>query len=115
LYESLDIFVFYTEFREAFGFFDKVSTIRSNWLKSTQLLIFKDGDGFITTEELGIVMRSLGQFASEEELKEMLQEVDINGDGLFSFDEFVAIVSNYSGNTSSNTDEEQELRDAFRV
>jgi len=42
--------------------------------------------------------------------------VDINGDGLFSFDEFVEIVSNYSGNTSGgNTNEEQELRDAFRV
>jgi calmodulin len=42
--------------------------------------------------------------------------VDINGDGLFSFDEFVEIVSNYSGSTSGgNTNEEQELRDAFRV
>jgi len=88
------------EFREAFGFFDK------------------DGDGYITTEELGIVMRSLGQFASEEELKEMLKEVDINGDGLFSLDEFVEIVSNYSGPTVGNSDdhdEEQELRDAFRI
>ncbi|ODN02619.1 Calmodulin [Orchesella cincta] len=85
------------EFREAFRFFDK------------------DGDGSITKDELGIVMRSLGQFASEEELKEMLKEVDINGDGLFSFEEFVEIVSNYSGNTGGSTDEEQELRDAFRI
>ncbi|CAG7726573.1 unnamed protein product [Allacma fusca] len=84
------------EFREAFGFFDK------------------DGDGSITKDELGIVMRSLGQFASEEELKEMLKEVDINGDGTFSFDEFVQIVTNYAGGTSV-TDEEQELRDAFRI
>jgi len=37
----------------------------------------QDGDGFITKDELGIVMRSLGQFASEEELKEMLKEVKI--------------------------------------
>lgn len=41
--------------------------------------------------------------------------MDINGDGLFSFEEFVEIVSNYSGNTGGSTDEEQELRDAFRV
>lgn len=61
----------------------------------------KDGDGFITTEELGIVMRSLGQFASEEELKEMLKEVDINKDGLFSLDEFVEIVRSYPVNAVS--------------
>lgn len=61
-------------------------------------------------------MRSLGQFASSGELKEMLQEVDINGDGLFSFEEFVEIISNYSdSNAGESTDEEQELRDAFRV
>jgi len=48
----------------------------------------------------------------------MLKEVDINGDGLFSLDEFVEIVSNYSGPTVGSTDdhdEEQELRDAFRI
>lgn len=49
------------EFREAFRLFDK------------------DGDGSITQEELGRVMRSLGQFAREEELQEMLKEVDIDG------------------------------------
>lgn len=59
-------------------------------------------------------MRSLGQFASEEELKEMLEEVDIDGDGTFTFEEFVQIITNYAGITSV-TDEEQELRDAFRV
>lgn len=50
------------EFREAFSLFDK------------------DGDGSITQEELGRVMRSLGQFAREEELHDMLREVDIDGE-----------------------------------
>lgn len=49
------------EFREAFRLFDK------------------DGDGSITKEELGSVMRSLGQFARVEELSEMLKEIDIDG------------------------------------
>lgn len=52
---------FITEFREAFRLFDK------------------DGDGCITKEELGTVMRSLGQFARVEELQEMLQEIDVDG------------------------------------
>lgn len=52
---------FLPEFREAFRLFDK------------------DGDGCITKEELGTVMRSLGQFARVEELQEMLQEIDVDG------------------------------------
>lgn len=54
-------FVTFLEYREAFRLFDK------------------DGDGSITKEELGRVMRSLGQFARTEELQQMLQEVDIDG------------------------------------
>ncbi|XP_046683233.1 calmodulin-like isoform X1 [Homalodisca vitripennis] len=86
------------EFREAFRLFDK------------------DGDGSITQEELGRVMRSLGQFAREEELQQMLHEVDIDGDGYFSFEEFVEIVSNMGATAERTADqEEKELRDAFRV
>lgn len=39
----------------------------------------KDGDGTITTKELGTVMKSLGQNPSEEELQDMINEVDVDG------------------------------------
>ncbi|KAF4524270.1 hypothetical protein B566_EDAN012033 [Ephemera danica] len=51
----------------------------------------------------------------------MLREVDIDGDGKFSFDEFVEIVSSMGGGPEGTSDvitqdqEEKELRDAFRV
>lgn len=48
------------EFKEAFSLFDK------------------DGDGTITTKELGTVMRSLGQNPTEAELQDMINEVRIS-------------------------------------
>jgi len=49
------------EFREAFSLFDK------------------NGDGCISSKELGIVMRSLGQNPTEAELHDMINEVDVDG------------------------------------
>ena len=55
------------EFKEAFSLFDK------------------DGDGTITTKELGTVMRSLGQNPTEQELQDMINEVDADGINLIQF------------------------------
>ena len=49
------------ELREAFSLFDI------------------DGDGKITTDELGTVMKSLGMNPSAEQLRDMIDEVDIDG------------------------------------
>ena len=49
------------EFREAFALFDK------------------DGDGTISTKELGTVMKSLGQKPTAAELADMINEVDADG------------------------------------
>ena len=49
------------EFREAFGLFDK------------------NGDGTISSSELGTIMRSLGQNPTESELQDMINEVDVDG------------------------------------
>ena len=56
-----DMLALAAEFREAFSMFDQ------------------DGDGVITREELGTVMRSMGLNRTEAELQEMIRQVDTDG------------------------------------
>ena len=55
-----------TELREAFSLFDR------------------DGDGTITTDELGVVMENLGIKTNQQDLHEMIQEVDEDGKRLIN-------------------------------
>jgi len=52
-----------------------------------------DGDGTITTRELGTVMRSLGQNPTEAELQDMINEVDADGNGTIDFPEFLTMMA----------------------
>uniref|UniRef100_A0A8C2I168 Calmodulin n=1 Tax=Cyprinus carpio TaxID=7962 RepID=A0A8C2I168_CYPCA len=81
------------EFKEAFSLFDK------------------DGDGTITTKELGTVMRSLGQNPTEAELQDMINEVDADGNGTIDFPEFLTMMAR----KMKDTDSEEEIREAFRT
>ena len=51
----------------------------------------KDGNGYITADELGLVMRNLGEKLSQDELKAMMREADTNGDGKIDYEEFVKV------------------------
>jgi calmodulin len=81
------------EFKEAFQIFDK------------------DGDGLITTKELGTIMRSLGQTLSEEELKTIIEEVDHDKSGTIDFQEFLELMAW----KMKEIDIEDELIEAFKV
>ena len=81
------------EFKEAFSLFDK------------------DGDGTITTKELGTVMRSLGQNPTEAELQDMINEVDADGNGTIDFPEFLTMMAR----KMKDTDSEEEIKEAFKV
>ena len=73
-------------------------------------LFDKDSSGTITTKELGTVMRNLGQNPSEEELKQLIREVDLNGDGTIDFKEFLCLMVK----KMDDSDIDQELQDAFK-
>jgi len=52
-----------------------------------------DNSGAIDRKELKRLMKKLGQNLSEAELDAMMDEVDINGDGEISFEEFKELMS----------------------
>lgn len=85
-------------------------------MKNAFRVFDKDGDGNITTQEIGQVMKNLGSFPTDQELQEMLKDIDIDGDGTFTFDEFVQLMHNMGTLSEiSEEDEEKELRHAFKV
>ena len=61
-------------------------------LKEAFSLFDKDGDGAITTKELGTVMRSLGHNPTKAELQDMINEVDA-GNGTLDFPEFLSLMA----------------------
>lgn len=56
-------------------------------------------------------MRSLGQNPTEAELQDMINEVDVDGNGTIDFPEFLSLMAR----KMRDTDTEEELIDAFRV
>ena len=62
------------DLREAFGLFDT------------------DGDGVITTAELGLVMKSLGRVLSRRQLKELMAIADADGNGTLEFEELIELM-----------------------
>ena len=76
-----------SEFKEAFEIFDK------------------DRDGYITTKELGDIMKNLGQSPSEAELQDMINEVDLDGNGTIDFKEFLGLMAR----KMKESDNEEEI------
>lgn len=70
-----------------------------------------NGDGKISSSELGNIMSSLGQEVTNEELETMIKEVDADGDGSIDLDEFIEL------NTKGVDSDEimQSLKEAFSV
>ncbi|XP_033734489.1 calmodulin-like [Pecten maximus] len=79
--------------------------------RDTFLLFDQDGDGTITTKELGHVMRSLGQNPTDAELHDMISLVDNDGNGSIDFDEFLHLVAK----RLQEADIETGLVEAFRL
>ena len=52
----------------------------------------QDGDGLISEAELHSTMTSLGEPLTRAEVRAMIREVDIDGDGFVNFAEFQLLI-----------------------
>ena len=64
---------------------DQLTEEQKAELKEAFSLFDRDGDGTITIKELQVVMRSIGQNPTEEEIMAMINEVDSDNDGEVDF------------------------------
>ncbi|XP_022751671.1 calmodulin-like protein 3 [Durio zibethinus] len=97
-------------------------------LKSVFATFDKNGDGFITKQELGQSFKNIRLFMTEKEVEEMVMKVDANGDGLIDFDEFCTLCQAMNNHDEKGVrkgedgngvvedgDGEGELKEAFDV
>ncbi len=68
-------------------------------------------DGSISKKELENILRSLNEDPEEEEIQQLLDEVDVDGNGEIDFEEFVALM----GKIQKEIDLEAEIVNAFKV
>ncbi|XP_041929853.1 centrin-1 isoform X1 [Alosa pseudoharengus] len=81
------------EIREAFELFDT------------------EGSGHIDVKELKVAMRALGFEPKKEEIKKMITEVDKEGTGKISFNDFLSVMTQ----KMAEKDSKEEILKAFRL
>ncbi|XP_074358709.1 calmodulin-like protein 3 [Apium graveolens] len=71
----------------------------------------RNGDGKITKKELSDSLQNLGMFLSDKEVVQMIDKIDVNGDGFVDMEEFGALYQTIM----DEKDEEEDMREAFNV
>ncbi|RDX73463.1 Calmodulin-like protein 3, partial [Mucuna pruriens] len=71
----------------------------------------KNGDGRITRKELSDSLKNLGITISEQDLIQMIEKIDVNGDGFVDIDEFGGLYQTIM----DEKDEEEDMLEAFNV
>ena len=70
----------------------------------------KTHEGRITPDKLRVVLQAWGADPTEEELKDLINELDMNEDGTIDFNEFARMMTN-----KCDIQDEDEMKEAFMI
>jgi calcium-binding protein CML len=82
-------------------------------LKRVFQLFDRNGDGRITKKELNDSLEKLGIFIPDKDLSQMIDKIDINGDGCVDIEEFGELYQNIM--EEREEEEEEDMKEAFNV
>ncbi|KAK4272449.1 hypothetical protein QN277_021007 [Acacia crassicarpa] len=71
----------------------------------------KNGDGKITKKELSDSLENLGIPISDPDMIQMIEKIDVNGDGCIDIDEFGDLYKSIM----DDRDEDEDMKEAFNV
>lgn len=80
-------------------------------LKQVFQMFDQNGDGSITKDELHASLKNMGLYIPKEELAEMMEKIDTDGDGCMDVEEFGALYLMIM----EERNEKQEMEEAFKV
>ncbi|KAJ0034169.1 hypothetical protein Pint_25786 [Pistacia integerrima] len=73
----------------------------------------RNGDGRISKQELSVSLENIGIFIPDAELAQMIERIDVNGDGCVDIDEFGALYKSLM--VEREEEDENDMREAFNV
>lgn len=100
------------ELKEAFSWFDKGRkslAVRQKTSSSNRAIA--DGNGTITTEVLGTVMRALGQYPTTTELEDMIKGVGAVGKNTIDFQEFFTMMASKMSDIEDDEEDSKVFED----
>lgn len=89
---------------------DQLTNRQIDDLRDTFLLYDTDGDGRLSREEFGTVLKELGHKISASELQDLINDSVFDGDGTIQLNEFISLMTQRIEGLS-----EEELKSVFAL
>ena len=90
---------------------DNLSQDKIKEYKNVFNLYDSNKDGIVNSDELENILKSININVSDEEIKEIIEELGLEGNGEVNFEDFVSIVNR----REKDVDSEEEVLKAFKL